>query len=61
MRVAKVVTIRTGSATAFIEMFNVMNASNYGDYIGTLTSALFGRPTTASPKRRLQLGFRFDF
>jgi hypothetical protein len=62
LRVAKVVTIGTRHlATAFVEAFNLTNTSNYGDYIGNVASSLFGRPTTASPKRRLQLGFRFDF
>jgi hypothetical protein len=62
MRVAKVVAIGTRRlATGFVEAFNLTNTSNYGDYIGTVSSSLFGRPTTASPKRRLQLGFRIDF
>jgi hypothetical protein len=62
MRVAKVVAIGTRRlATAFVEGFNLTNTSNYGDYIGSVASSLFSRPTTASPKRRLQLGFRFDF
>ncbi|HMF59805.1 MAG TPA: TonB-dependent receptor, partial [Vicinamibacterales bacterium] len=62
IRVAKVVAIGTRRrATGFVEAFNLTNASNYGDYIGNVASSLFGRPTTASPKRRLQLGFRFDF
>ena len=43
------------------EMFNLTNAVNYADYIGTITSSQFGQPTTAGPKRRLQLGFRVDF
>jgi hypothetical protein len=49
------------SATAFVEVFNMTNALNHSDYIGTLTSNLFGQPTTAGPKRRIQLGFRVDF
>ena len=63
MRVAKVVPFGTSRhvATAFVEVFNLTNTSNYGDYIGSVASSIFGRPTTASPKRRLQLGFRFDF
>lgn len=45
----------------FVEVFNVTNTVNYGDYIGTVTSALFGRPTTAGPRRRVQLGLRMDW
>jgi hypothetical protein len=63
VRVAKVVPLgATGRmATAFLEAFNLTNTSSYGDYAENVASSLFGRPTTASPKRRLQLGFRFDF
>jgi Carboxypeptidase regulatory-like domain/TonB dependent receptor len=63
MRVAKVVPVSTTGrmVTAFVEAFNLTNQSNYGDYIGNVRSSLFGRPTTASPKRRLQLGLRLDF
>jgi len=43
------------------EIFNLTNAVNYADYIGTITSSQFGNPTTAGPKRRLQLGFRLEF
>jgi hypothetical protein len=49
------------SVIAFVEVFNVTNALNYGDYIGTVTSSLFGRPTTAGPKRRTQVGLRVEF
>jgi hypothetical protein len=62
LRVTKSVTLWVGRrASAFVEVFNVTNAVNYGDYIGTLTSDSFGQPTTAGPKRRTQLGFRIDF
>jgi outer membrane receptor protein involved in Fe transport len=62
LRLAK--NVRVGerlSVTAFAEVFNLTNATNHGGYIGTVTSALFGQPTTAGPKRRTQLGFRIDF
>jgi carboxypeptidase family protein/TonB-dependent receptor-like protein len=62
LRLAK--TMKVGArlaASAFLELFNVTNQLNYGDYIGTVTSALFGQPTTAGPKRRVQLGLRVDF
>jgi hypothetical protein len=49
------------SVMPFAEVFNVTNTANYGDYIGTLTSALFGQATTAGPKRRVQLGLRMDW
>jgi len=49
------------SASVFIEVFNVTNEINYGDYIGTVTSTLFGKATTGGPMRRTQLGFRLGF
>jgi hypothetical protein len=62
VRVAK--NMRLGahhSASAFVEVFNLTNTLNYGNYIGTVTSTLFGQPTTAGPMRQTQLGFRIDF
>jgi hypothetical protein len=62
VRLAKSVRLRRrGSAMFLAEMFNLTNAVNYADYIGTITSSQFGKPTTAGPKRRLQLGFRLEF
>jgi Carboxypeptidase regulatory-like domain/TonB dependent receptor len=49
------------SVLPFAEVFNVTNTLNYGDYIGTITSALFGQRTTAGPRRRTQLGLRIDW
>ena len=62
LRFAKFVTLGARrSAGAFVEVFNVTNELNYGDYIGTVTSTLFGQPTTGGPMRRTQLGVRLDF
>ena len=33
------------TATAFIELFNMTNEVNYGDYIGTVTSTSSGEPS----------------
>ncbi len=63
-RLAKIVTLGgRRSMTAFVEGFNLTNTTNFASfgYVGTVTSTLFGRPTLALPKRRLQLGFRVDF
>jgi hypothetical protein len=49
------------TATAFVEVFNVTNATNLIGYVGTLGAALFGQPTAALERRRTQLGFRVDF
>ena len=50
VRLSKIVRLGAGrSASAFIEVFNITNALNYADYVGTVTSTLFGKPTTAGP------------
>jgi outer membrane receptor protein involved in Fe transport len=62
LRVSKI--FRFGAryqATAFWEMFNVFNVDNWLRYQGSLQSAQFGLPLTEGPKRRQQLGVRFDF
>ncbi len=64
VRLAKIVKLGgRRSVTAFVEGFNLTNTTNFlqTGYVGTVTSNLFGMPTTASPKRRTQLGFRIDF
>ena len=38
-----------------VEVFNVFNATNYDEYIGTLLSPWYGQPVTAFPSRRVQL------
>jgi len=44
-----------------LSAFNVLNRTNYTNYIGTLTSSRFGQPTSANAGRQLQLslGYRF--
>jgi outer membrane receptor protein involved in Fe transport len=47
--------------TPGVSAFNVLNNTNYTNYIGTLSSSVFGKPTAAQPGRQVQftLGFRF--
>jgi hypothetical protein len=40
---------------------NLVNRFNPGAYSGVLTSPFFGRPTSAGPQRKLELGMRFGF
>jgi hypothetical protein len=37
-----------------LEAFNVLNATNYDEYVGELLSPLFSQPISAFPQRRLQ-------
>lgn len=36
------------------EAFNILSTTNYDEYVGALSSPLFGQPISAFPKRRLQ-------
>jgi hypothetical protein len=44
-----------------LDAFNILNRANYQNYLGALSSPLFGKPASALPPRRLQAGFRFQF
>jgi hypothetical protein len=44
-----------------ISAFNVLNHPNYTNYIGALTSSLYGQPTAALPGRQLQFSLGFQF
>jgi outer membrane receptor protein involved in Fe transport len=62
VRVSKI--LRLGgrrNVSVFWEMFNVFNVDNWLRYQGSLQSSQFGLALTEGPKRRQQLGFRFDF
>jgi hypothetical protein len=52
-------------ATLLGEVFNLFNRRNFGNYVGQIDSATFGRPAAASGNayvpRSGQLGFRFEF
>jgi hypothetical protein len=47
--------------TLGFDAFNLLNRVNYGSYIGTLGSPLFGRPVTAQSPHQLQLSARVKF
>jgi hypothetical protein len=47
--------------TVALDAFNVLNRVNYGAYVGTVGSALFGQPVSARPPRQLQLSARVEF
>jgi hypothetical protein len=44
-----------------MDAFNVVNHLNAIDYIGTLTSPLFGRANAALPARQIQLSAKLSF
>lgn len=45
----------------YVAAQNVFNHTNWFGYSGVMTSPFFGRPTSASPPRRVELGTRFSF
>jgi len=60
-RLSKIFRFGSTTSTVFWEMFNVFNVDNWQRYQGSLQSAQFGLPLTEGPKRRQQIGFRFEF
>jgi hypothetical protein len=40
---------------------NLINRTNYGAFIGTMTSPFFRQPTAASNPRRIDFGMGFSF
>ena len=47
--------------TLGFDAFNVLNRVNYGTFVGTLGSPLFGQPVTARAPRQLQFSARMKF
>jgi Carboxypeptidase regulatory-like domain len=47
--------------TLGFDAFNILNHVNYGTFVGTLSSPLFGRPVSARSARQLQLSARMKF
>ena len=45
----------------FVQAQNLTNEANYLGYSGTLTSPFFGRPTTVSGMRKIDVGISFGF
>ncbi len=45
----------------FVQAQNLTNQANYLGYSGTLTSPFFGRPTTVSGMRKIDVGFNLNF
>jgi hypothetical protein len=43
------------SYDARVEAFNLLDITNYDQYVGALLSPMFGRPVSAFPRRRIQL------
>ena len=47
--------------TLGLDAFNVLNHVNYGTFVGTLSSPLFGQPVSARAARQLQFSARMKF
>jgi hypothetical protein len=45
----------------FLQAQNLLNRSNYGGYVGTLTSPFFGQPTLVINPRKIDFGIGFQF
>jgi outer membrane receptor protein involved in Fe transport len=53
--------VRTSTVELRVETQNVLNTPQFGEPVGTLTDANFGRIITGTVERRLQLGVRLGF
>jgi hypothetical protein len=47
--------------TLAIDAFNLLNQVNYGSFVGTIGSPLFGRPVSAQPPRQIQFSARIKY
>jgi hypothetical protein len=66
LRIARDLTFEKGtpharSVTISLDAFNLPNRVNYGSYVGTLSSPLFGQPVSARAPRQLQISARYAF
>jgi Carboxypeptidase regulatory-like domain/TonB dependent receptor-like, beta-barrel len=52
---------RARAVTIGLDVFNLLDRVNYGSYVGTVSSPLFGQPVTARAPRQLQLSARYTF
>jgi hypothetical protein len=44
-----------------VQATNLLNRTNYQNFSGNILSPFFGRPTSATQARRLELGMQFRF
>ena len=49
------------TVTLAVDAFNVLNRVNYGNFVGTQGSPLFGQPVSARAPRQLQFSARVKF
>jgi hypothetical protein len=45
----------------YLQGFNVLNRTNFGNFSGNLQSPFFGQPTSAGQARRVEVGLQFRF
>jgi hypothetical protein len=45
----------------YIQGFNILNRTNFGNFSGNLQSPFFGSPTSAGQARRVEVGMQFRF
>jgi hypothetical protein len=65
LRASRDVKLGTGkderAVTFGLDAFNLLNRVNYGGYVGSVSSPLFGLPVSARPPRQLQFSTRLKF
>jgi hypothetical protein len=61
LALARYFTVRPTTIEARIESFNILNVTNYDQYVGTLLSPLYAQPVSVCPNRRMQFGVTLRF
>ncbi len=54
-------TDRGYGLTFSVDVFNLLNHTNFGEFNGVVTSPLFGRPNRSNDARRINLGVSLSF
>jgi hypothetical protein len=61
LRLSRVLRLAGRRIELMLEMFNLFDTTNYGNYIGNQKAVNFCRPTVALAPFQGQLGVRLDF
>jgi hypothetical protein len=53
--------VQSKTIEARLEAFNALGVTNYQNFVGAMSSPLFGRPSSAYDRRRIQIGVVFRY
>jgi hypothetical protein len=61
LSLSKEVRVQSKTIEARLEAFNALGVTNYQNFVGAMSSPLFGRPSSAYDRRRIQIGVVFRY